>query len=131
MALLSADQIVAADDRAYEDVPVPEWGGEVRVIGLSGTDRDAYEAAMVEARQTGKGATLRLQNFRSKLVAKCLIDQNGERLFTDDKVKVLGAKSGAVIDRLFDTARRLSGMSKDAVDEGKDDSEPAPSDAST
>lgn len=129
MALLSADQIINADDRAHEDVAVPEWGGEVRVIGLSGTDRDAYEAAMVDAK--GKPATQRLQNFRSKLVAKCLVDETGARLFTDDKVKALGAKNGAVIDRLFDTARRLSGMSQDAVDEGKDDSETAPNGAST
>lgn len=127
--LLTADQIEAADDRAYEDVPVPEWGGDVRVMGLSGTDRDAYEAIMVDAK--GKPATQRLQNFRSKLVAKCLVDESFKRLFTDDKVKVLGAKNGEVIDRLFDKSRALSGMTEKAVEDAAGNSESGQNENST
>lgn len=132
MALLGKDAILAADDRAYRDVEVPEWGGTARVIGLSGTDRDAYEAAFVDARsKTGPSATVRLQNFRAKLVVKCLIGEDGERLFTDADAKALGGKSGMVVDRLFDVARTLSGMDDDSVDEGKGSSESGPSGSST
>ncbi|QVQ51299.1 hypothetical protein J4H86_21135 [Spiractinospora alimapuensis] len=129
MALLSAEEIEAADDRQHRDEEVPEWGGTVRVVGLSGTDRDAYEAAMVDNK--GKAASIRLANFRAKLVVKCLVDEEGRRLFGDDKAKVLGQKNGAVVDRLFDIARELSGMGKDAVAEGKENSGSDPSDAST
>lgn len=121
MALLTAAQIEAADDRKHEDVHVEEWGGEVRVIGLSGTDRDSYEASFVDAK--GKPATQRLRNIRAKLLVKCLVNEDGIRLFADDQAKTLGAKNGAVVDRLFDVARRLSGIGQDAVAEGKDDSE--------
>ncbi len=121
MALLSAEQIEAADDRTHEDVPVPEWGGTVRVVGLSAADRDAYEAAFVDAK--GKPAVQRLRNVRAKLLVKCLVDEDGNRLFSDDKAKALGQKNGAVVDRLFDVARRLSGIGQGAVAEGKDDSE--------
>lgn len=129
MSLLNAAQIEAADDRTHEDVEVPEWGGTVRVVGLSGEDRDAYEASFVDAK--GKPATQRLRNIRAKLLVKCLVDGDGNRLFTDDKAKVLGAKSGAVVDRLFDVARRLSGIGQDAVAEAKKDSEPDQNEPST
>lgn len=129
MALLNAAQIEAVDDRKHEDVHVPEWDGDVRVIGLTGTDRDAYEASFVDAK--GKPAAQRLRNIRAKLLVKCLVDEDGKRLFTDDKAQVLGAKNGAVVDRLFDVARRLSGIGQGSVEEGKADSESGQSDSST
>lgn len=129
MALLNAAEIEAVDDRKHEDVPVPEWNGTVRVIGLTGTDRDAYEASFVDAK--GKPAAQRLRNIRAKLLVKCLVDEDGKRLFTDDKAQVLGAKNGAVVDRLFDVARRLSGIGQGAVEEGKETSESGQNDSST
>lgn len=134
MALLSKDAILTADDIKHEDVHVPEWGGTVRVVGLSGTERDSFEAAMVDARQTGKGrpsATLRLANIRAKMLVKVLVNEDGQRLFGDGDVAALGRKSGAVLDRLWDVARRLSGMDDDAVEQGKEPSESDPSDSST
>ena len=35
MALLTRDEILAADDIKTEDVEVPEWGGDVRVSVMS------------------------------------------------------------------------------------------------
>lgn len=129
MALLTAEQIESVDDRKWEDVHVPEWGGEVRVLGLSGEDRDAYEAAMVDAK--GQNATVRLANFRSKLVAKSLVGADFKPLFPDRKFKILAAKNGAVIDRLWDKTRELSGMTKESAAEGKGSSARDLSDAST
>jgi hypothetical protein len=42
---LTRDAILQAPDLQGEDVAVPEWGGTVRVRGLSGAQRDAYEAS--------------------------------------------------------------------------------------
>ena len=47
MSYLSADDILNADDLPREPVEVPEWGGTVLVQGMSGTDRDRFEAAML------------------------------------------------------------------------------------
>jgi len=115
--LLSKDAILAANDLQYEDVHVPEWGGTVRVRALTGAERDAFEAKMAEARQKGMALGAALHNFRAKLVVRCIVDEQGKRLFSDDDAKALGTKSGAVLDRLFDVARRLSGMNEDAVEE--------------
>ncbi|WP_017614141.1 hypothetical protein [Nocardiopsis salina] len=97
------DQILEADDLPEVDEAVPEWGGlVVRVRGLSGTDRDAYEAKAVALKNQGQDVELRLQDFRTKLVVKCLFDpESDERLFSDKDVAKLGRKSGAVIERLY------------------------------
>ena len=40
MSLLSAAEILAADDLPTEDVEVSEWNGTVRVRALTGAERD-------------------------------------------------------------------------------------------
>lgn len=129
MALLSRDAILAADDREYEVVPCPEWGGEVRLRSLTGAERDAYEQSLVQTR--GKSREMNLRNARAKLVALCAVDENGKRLFTDADVNALGKKNAKPLDRLFDVARRLSGLTEDDVDRLTEDFDDAQSDAST
>lgn len=131
MALLNKEQITSADDRLWEDVEVVEWGGEVRVLGMSGTDRNAYQEQMVVIGTNGKPQRINLADQLAKLVAKCLVDENFERLFTDKEIKGLGAKNGAVLDRLGDIAKRLSGLAEDAVEEKAGNSAAAQSGAST
>lgn len=127
------DLILNAEDLPHEDVEVPEWGDIlVRVRGLSGTDRDAYEAKAVALKNQGQDVELRLQDFRTKLVVKCLYDpESDERLFSDKDVAKLGKKSGVVIERLYGIAQHLSGMTKEAKEEAKGKSEAVPSDGST
>jgi hypothetical protein len=109
-------QILAADDRPFEDVDVEEWGVKIRVRGMTGTERDAYEARAVKLSQGGQNVEVQLQNFRARLVVKCLLDpETDERIFADNEVDRLGAKAGKVIDRLFDLAQELSGMNEGAV----------------
>lgn len=110
MPLLSKSDILAVDDRQVEDIEVPEWGGEVRMRGLTGKQRDSYEASILD--QRGGERKVVLANARAKLVALCAIDENGTRLFSGDEVSQLGNKSAVALERLFDAARRLSGMSE-------------------
>ena len=42
MTYLSRDAILQREDIKTEDVEVPEWGGTVRVRGMSGVQRDAF-----------------------------------------------------------------------------------------
>ncbi|WP_017599197.1 hypothetical protein [Nocardiopsis lucentensis] len=128
--LLGKDAILGANDIDYEDVPVPQWGGTVRVAGLSSADRDAYEASMAAASK-GEVSATRLQNFRAKLVTKAIVNEQGERLFADADAKELGRKNGKVMGELWDVVRRLSGIGKDAVEEGKASSGSAPSSPSS
>jgi hypothetical protein len=114
-ALLGKDAILAADDIRSERVPVPEWGGEVMVRGLTGRQRDAWEASMTVRR--GKKLEQDMRDFRARLVVQCVVDETGQLVFHDGDVDALSAKSGSALDRIYDTAARLSGISGDDVDE--------------
>ncbi|MFE2106635.1 hypothetical protein ACFXAF_12320 [Kitasatospora sp. NPDC059463] len=132
MALLSKDQIKTADDLGYEDVPVPEWGGEVRVRGLSGAERERWEQSMLVAGPNGTrvqrpGAT----DNRARLLVMCLVDEAGELLYTEADIKDLNQKSAAALDRLFDVARRLSRLGKNEAEEAQGNSNAAQSGNST
>lgn len=131
MALLTKAQIEAADDRQWEDVEVPAWGGTVRILAMSGTDRNAYQAAMVVLGTNGKPQRVNLEDQLAKLVGKCLVGEDFERLYTDKEVKALGKKDGAVLDRLAAVVKRLSGLTEDAVEDAAGNSEAAQSGAST
>lgn len=110
------DQILAAEDLPSENVDVPEWGVTVQVKGMTGSDRDAYEAKGVSFKKGGQDVEVQLADFRIRLLVKCLYDpESGERLFSDNEVKQLGSKSGVILERLYEVASRLSGMSDDGV----------------
>lgn len=129
MALLTRDQILAADDLKRETIEVPEWGGEVIVRSLTGAERDAFEDSVVK--QRGKSRELNLRNARARLVSLSLIDEAGNKLFTDKDVDLLGRKSAAGLDRVFAAAQRLSGLTEQDLDELAKNSESGQSDSST
>lgn len=112
MTLLNRDAILTADDLQTEDVQVPEWGGTVRVRSLIGSERDAFEAHVA-----GDGKKANLDNLRARLVALTIVDDKGERVFSDGDVKKLGMKNAAALNRVFDAAQRLSGLTEADVEE--------------
>lgn len=114
MAFLSKAQILESDDRKYDTVSCPEWGGEVRLRSISGTQRDAYEQSVISANGTDRKMNLR--NARAKLIVLCAVDEAGSLLFTSDDLNALGRKNAAPIDRLFDASRKLAGMSENDVE---------------
>ena len=113
--LLSKEQILSAEDLKSEIVEVPEWGGSVKVRMMTGTERDAFETSIFEVK--GKDTERNFVDLRAKLVARTLIDENGERLFTDKDIALLGKKSAKALDRVFQVAQQLNGIGKEAVEE--------------
>lgn len=132
---LSRDGILGAVDVQTEKVFVKEWGDDVIVRGLTGDELDAYQGSIRQFRRTldGKGMepVLVHEGMRAKLLVRCLVDEAGERLFRDGDASELGAKNGAVIDRLYDVASRLSGLSEDEQEALEGNSDPAESAGST
>lgn len=115
MAILNKAAILATKDLPRELVSVPEWAGEVYVRGLSAAELDRYQTSMLK--QRGKSQVTNLENIRSKLVVMCVVDEGGKRLFGDDDMQALSEKSGAAVNRLFEVAQKLSGLSKADVEE--------------
>lgn len=114
MALLTKEQILDADDRKFETVECPEWGGEVRLKSITGAQRDDYETSVISGNGTDRKMNLR--NARAKLIVLCAVDAEGRALFTPDDLRALGRKNAAPLDRLFDMCRKLAGMSENDVE---------------
>lgn len=115
MTLLSKDQILGISDREFVEVEVPQWGGSVRIGTMSAADRDAFEASMLP--EKGKRQKDQMANFRARFVARCLCDDEGNRLFSDKDVVELGRKNASVLSMLFDEARKLNGMTEEDAEE--------------
>lgn len=113
--ILTRDDILQVQDLPKELVEVPEWDGAVYVRGLTGAERDALEASIVE--QRGRSTRMNLMNLRAKLVAMSVVDEEGNRLFSDADVEKLGQKSAAALNRIFEVAQRLSGLTSEDVEE--------------
>lgn len=114
--------INAAKDIKTEKVNVPEWKTDVYLKVLSGTERDAFEAAYTDQR---------MQNFRVRFLVLTLCDQEGDRLFDDEQITLLGKRSSLVIARLFEAAWKLNMLSPEAADEAGESSGGGQKNAST
>ena len=115
MPILTRDGILQADDIVTEAVEVPEWGGTVLVKGMTGAERDRFELGMVE--NPGKSAKVNLADMRAKLCSLTIVNENGKLLFTPADIKALTKKSAAALQRVWEVARELSGLSDDDVEE--------------
>lgn len=118
--LLSRDDILGAVDLQTVAVAVPEWDGEVLVRGLTGRERDRFDESMMEETRRKGGRSerrVRWNNARARLCAMCIVDEQGRRLFTSEDVQALGEKGAAALQRVYDVAASLSGLSDRDLDE--------------
>ena len=107
--MLDRKAIFQAVDLDIKEVNVPEWGGVICVRGLTARERDHFEASI--------GTSANLDNLRARLVVLSICDAEGERVFKDSDAIELGKKNAQVVNRLFDIARSMSGMSDADVQE--------------
>lgn len=118
MARLSINDILNAEDYKTEMVSVPEWGGEIEVATMSAEAKDAYEISLLKLKEDGEGFERDLENARAKMVAACVVDEHGNRMFKSEaQVKALGSKSAAALDRVFDVCKRLNHVSNEDIEE--------------
>lgn len=111
------DDILLADDRLTEEVVVPEFRGKTYLIrGLSGLESERFQAGLGYLKDgrwhsTAKGRAM------AKLVALSVIDSEGKAVFSEDDVDALNRKNAAGLNRIADVCRKLSGLTKEDVDE--------------
>jgi len=115
MKLLNKAAILGVEDLKHEDVPVPAWGGAIRVRTMTGAERDEFRAAAA----AGEGG-VPMGKFSAILLAATAVDESGARMFTLDDVEALGEKSAEALDTVVAVAMRLNGLGGAAVsDAGK------------
>lgn len=112
---LNKAEIMQAQDLEARDVHVPQWGGWLRVRGLTGIERGKYMEDMMIGKGQKKEVTF--SNLHAKLVARSVVDEQNNRLFSDKEIGELGRKSAAALQKVFDVAAELSGLSGDQIKE--------------
>lgn len=143
MGLISKQTILATKKNLkFELVDVPEWGGEVIICELTGKQRDAFEASIVQMGSNGS-RQMNLQNLRARLASKCIADPDDfdiveiidsatnqvikkpvlkndraiRRMFNDIEANDLGDLSASTLQRIFNASQRLSGITDTDVNE--------------
>lgn len=121
-----AGDVLDQDDLDREHVPCPDWGFTVIIQEMTASERDEFESRMIDAKRTnttvtnpdGETVDVNMQNTRARLVARCAVDEEGNKLFDEpSQVKELGEKSARTLDKLYETAQELNGMTDDDIEE--------------
>jgi hypothetical protein len=115
---LTRAEMLAVSDILVEDVHIPEWDTYVHVRGMTGAQRDAYEDASLSMPDKKKQTRAFIyKDARARLVAWSVVDENGKRVFSDADIPRLSEKSAAALQRIFNVAMRLSGISEEDIEE--------------
>ena len=114
MKFLTREEILAADDLAYKDIEVKEWGGHVRIRALRGVDRAELTASFPK----GEDATAP-SDWIERLLIACLTDEKGNQLFTAADLKELGKKNSKILQTLFDAADELNVLTGGSLEQLK------------
>jgi hypothetical protein len=105
--ILTAEEILAAADVGEKVVPVPEWGGAVRIRGLTkAMQQHLRRAATV-------GNTVDADRLELLMFVHCVVEPK----FTEEQVEALRQKSAAAIDRVLREVFALQGITPEAQDQ--------------
>ena len=119
---------ILAHRAKLQRVPTPEWGGDTFVRVMSGAERDAFEDETY--RLNGKDVSVNRKNLRARLLVRCIVDEEGARLFGDNDADTLGAQPADVLDRVYAVASKANGLSKADEEDLAKNSDSAPDDGS-
>lgn len=102
-----------------ERLELPELGGFVYVKGMTGAERDEFEKSCRDVKGRLRG------NTRARLAVRTVINEDGSRVFSDDDIQTVGRIRVDVLQKIFNLAQKLSGISDADVEElGGDSDDP-------
>lgn len=92
-------------------------GKKLIVQGL--TDRERAEWEVDSLDDEGNRDPVAMESMRTRLIVKCLVDENGKRIFTDEESDDIGEWPAAVTVKLFKVCSELCGLDDDDIEEAK------------
>jgi hypothetical protein len=104
-SLLSAADILGAEDLVPVEVDVPEWGGTIRIRPLSAAEALTFIESLKKRQEEGA----------MRILIASAIDAAGKQLFTEADVHRLKAKSLRALMRVQNAAMQLNGLSEAAA----------------
>jgi hypothetical protein len=108
--MLNKEQILSFNDVKIEKVSVPEWGTDVYVRSISAKQQDSWSDELRKNKDSKP-------NFQASFLVLCVCDESGNLLFGKTDADMLGEKSASALNRLFNVASKLNGLSSEDVKE--------------
>lgn len=107
------EEILKTDDAHREQVPMPEWNDTITVVSMSAEERSDIERVFSgrNSAQSNPGG------FRAAVLERSIKKSDGTPWATAEQIKQLMKKNTVPVERLFETACRVSGFSKQDVKE--------------
>lgn len=83
---------------------------EITVVGFTARERSEWETQLKNAK-TGKVTVAKQKRMRERLIIACAVDENGDKLFTEADIDMLGKQPALYIELLVDACARVCGLS--------------------
>jgi hypothetical protein len=116
MTIANREALLKLCKRRYATVDIPERDITVRIQSLSENEKSQYETCLIA--KNGKGIMReRLQDATRRLLALCIVDDNGDRIFTDGDLSELANLDAFVSSRIYDACQEHCGFNKGDIDE--------------
>lgn len=124
MALSLTELRAAPKNLPYVDVFVARLGANVRLTMLMAGSRLAWEESLTPTGELGaSGAKVNYREFGFGLLARCIVDDNGDCLTTEEAERLFTPQEA---NELSAAARKLNGIGGEAVAEVEGKSEGSP-----
>lgn len=112
---LTKDMIAKADDLQPVPVDVPEWDGRIYMRAMSSGEREQWFKDWTALK--GGDESTQVDKLRERYLVRTLSDADGNLLFDDASMEILAAKNAVVVDRLFDKAQEINGITESKVED--------------
>lgn len=110
---MKASDILSLTDLRTRQVEVPQWGKTLTIREM-GLDDGVKFAALLRTRGDGKSVNLTAEDIAA-VVARGVIDENGERLFSDADIPKLALKNQKALLLLYTEIVALTGDAEEAA----------------
>lgn len=103
--------LAGLEKRRFMDVDLPVSGLRVRIRSLTEEEYARYQMAVVNT--AGKVRTNKLEDAGRRLIALCIVDENGNRLFADNEADKLRSLDNADAQSLYNACLKHNGINRD------------------
>ena len=115
--MLKREEILSKTSLKTKTLTIDEWGGDIIVSEMSGTNRDIWEQALQKRDVVGN-----IISPRAKLIAFTVVDEKGKRIFNDDDIDSIGKLSSSSLEKICLVAMSLNGLGSDDIEKAKKNS---------